>query len=265
MINIVKAIERHKNNKSERMNEIISILELNSIAYEVQVYKTGKNLIVTLGNEPFIGIGSHYDAVPESPGANDNASAIAVSLNILRKVKISPLEKIGIRAFFFDEEENGLVGSKEYIKEKGIENLIGIYNMELVGSGNNIVLWQVDDQQNTLLLKTFEYEARKQKTETHRIPAIVTNSADHQSFKEAGLEDSFTITAVTKEDLSIAPKYYRALQNGDIAECWNILSKAPVFRHYHKPTDESKHLSIETLEMVSSLLFESIRSIDKRY
>ena len=40
-----------------------------------------------------------------SPGANDNASAVSVTLDILRRARVERLNHIGIRGFFFDEEE----------------------------------------------------------------------------------------------------------------------------------------------------------------
>jgi len=266
MIEIIQSVEQHIDDKNERKEEIEFLLDVLNIPYETQEYSTGKNLFASLGKPPFIGIGSHYDVVPKTPGANDNGSAIAVTIDILRRAQKEPLENIGIRGFFFDEEEVGLKGSRAYVKEKGIEDLIGLYNMELVGSGNKVALWSVNDIQNTPLLKKLESKAREQKIEVYRIPMIVTNAADHLSFKKGGLEDSFTLTTITQEDLDVAPQYYAALQSRNPQEeGWKVLTKAPVFRHYHQPTDKSENLSQQTLQMVSDLLWNSIKEIDKAY
>jgi len=266
MIEIIQAVEQHIDNKKGRKEEIEFLLDILNIPYETQPYSTGKNLFATLGKSPFIGIGSHYDTVSKTPGANDNGSAIAVTIDILRKVKQSPLENIGVRGFFFDEEENGLKGSRAYVREKGIGDLIGLYNLELVGSGNRVALWSVDEKQNTPLLKILESKAKEQKIDVYRIPRIVTHAADHLSFKKGGLEDSFTLTMITQEDLEMAPEYYAALQGRNPQEeSWKVFTKAPVFRHYHQPTDKSEHLSQQTLQMVSDLLWDSIKEIDQAY
>ncbi len=266
LIKIIQLIEKHKDNKKGRKKEIEFLLDTLNIPFESQKYSTGKNIFASLGNAPFIGIGSHYDAVQKTPGANDNASAIAVTLDILRRTKHNPLRNIGIRGFFFDEEENNLLGSRAYIKEKGLWDLLGLYNMELVGSGDKLALWSLDNEQNTPLLRTLESKAEEQKIETHRFPMIVTNAADHLSFRKAGLEDSFTITAITQSDLSLAPQYFAALQGKNPEEeCWRILKKSPVFGQYHQETDKSEHLSQETLQMVSNLLWYSIIEIDRTY
>lgn len=266
MIEIIQSVEQHIDNKNERKEEIEFLLDVLDIPYETQPYSTGNNLFATLGKSPFIGIGSHYDTVSKTPGANDNGSAIAVTIDILRRAKQSPLENIGIKGFFFDEEENGLKGSRAYVKENSISDLIGLYNMELVGSGDKVALWSVDEKQNTPLLKTLESKAREQGTEIYRIPMIVTNAADHLSFKKGGLEDSFTLTTITQEDLDLAPQYYAALKSRNPQEeSWKVLGKAPVFRHYHQPTDKSEYLSQQTLQMVSDLLWNSIKKIDQTY
>lgn len=266
MIEIIQSVEQHIDNKDKRKEEIEFLLDVLEIPYETQHYLNGKNIISTLGKPPFIGIGSHYDVVPKTPGANDNGSAIAITIDLLRRAKQNPLENLGIRGFFFDEEETGLKGSRAYVKEKGIIDLMGLYNMELVGSGDRIALWSVNDKQDTLLLRMFESKAKEQKIETYRIHTIVTNAADHLSFRKGGLEDSFTLTTITKQDLDIASEYYAAIQgrNPQI-ESWKVLGNAPVFRHYHQPTDKSEHLSQQTLQMVSDLLWNSIKGINKTY
>ena len=48
-------------------------------------------------------------------------------------------------------------------------------------------------------------------------------------------------------------------------EIRNLMLQAPVFKHYHQSTDVSEHLSNNTLEMVSNLLWNSISEVDKTY
>src|SRR5262245_35845150 len=62
---------------------------------------------------PFLLLGAHYDSVPRTPGADDNASALAVCLEcarLIRKHNIGP-----VMIVFFNREEDGLLGSKEFV------------------------------------------------------------------------------------------------------------------------------------------------------
>jgi Zn-dependent M28 family amino/carboxypeptidase len=58
-------------------------------------------------------IGAHYDAVPGTPGADDNATGVAVLLELARAFATEPLS-YPVRFLAFDMEEYGLLGSQAY-------------------------------------------------------------------------------------------------------------------------------------------------------
>ncbi|RMH76494.1 MAG: M28 family peptidase [Cyanobacteria bacterium J007] len=58
-------------------------------------------------------IGAHYDAVPGSPGADDNATGLAVLLELARFFAATPI-RFPLRFVAFDLEESGLLGSRAY-------------------------------------------------------------------------------------------------------------------------------------------------------
>ena len=136
-MNLLKTVQNLENKTDqERFEFIINFLQENEIKYQIHNYKTGKNIIVkTNENEssdnPYIGISSHFDVVPNSGGANDNATSIAVCLDILMRIKNevkqnpSFLENLAfdIRVFIFDEEERNLLGSRAYIMEFGRQEI----------------------------------------------------------------------------------------------------------------------------------------------
>ncbi|BAZ14232.1 peptidase M28 [Calothrix sp. NIES-4071] len=62
---------------------------------------------------PPILIGAHYDAVLGSPGADDNATGVAVLLELARMFTAKPA-KYPLRLIAFDMEEYGLHGSTSY-------------------------------------------------------------------------------------------------------------------------------------------------------
>ncbi len=76
------------------------------------------NLILNLpsqvsGKSSPILIGAHYDAVPGSPGADDNASGVAVLLELAQAFSLHP-PKSPVRLVAFDLEEYGMLGSHAY-------------------------------------------------------------------------------------------------------------------------------------------------------
>src|SRR5690554_914678 len=79
-------------------------------------------------------IDGHFDAVPGSPGADDNGSAAAGVLEALRILSQYSFEH-SIRFIGFDAEELGLIGSKRYVLYgiKPFEDIQGVLNMEMIG------------------------------------------------------------------------------------------------------------------------------------
>lgn len=132
-IDLIKQLDYKSN--SERRGIIIGRLNELGVEYRKHEYASGTNLIVDLGSgDKRIGISSHFDRVPEAPGANDNGSAIAVCMDIIEKYRKKKRQDIGLRIFFFDEEESGLKGSTAYAREHGVKDLVGLINLELVGN-----------------------------------------------------------------------------------------------------------------------------------
>ena len=87
--------------------------------HEFQVNgRTHKNLILHLpaannSNKPPILIGAHYDGVPGTPGADDNATGVAALLELARIFATQPI-KHPLQLVAFDMEEYGLLGSIDY-------------------------------------------------------------------------------------------------------------------------------------------------------
>lgn len=78
-------------------------------------------------------VAAHYDTVASSPGADDNATGIAVALEIARLLGSRPLPRT-LQLAFFDKEEAGLLGSRAFVtKAARLEKLRGVIVMDMVG------------------------------------------------------------------------------------------------------------------------------------
>ena len=99
---------------------------------------TGQNIIGRLegmlhADSTYI-IDGHFDTVQESPGADDNGSAVAGMLEVLRVLAPYRFNKT-LRFIGFDLEEEGLKGSIAFANN-GIpeeETIKGVFNMEMIG------------------------------------------------------------------------------------------------------------------------------------
>ncbi len=129
---------------------IRTFLDKQEIPFELQGYdhegNRFNNIVVTLEGGPrrkeTIIIGAHYDTAFGTPGADDNASAVAVLLELCRALKEYRPERT-LRLIFFVLEEppafmTSAMGSYVYAaqaRERG-ENIVGMISLEMVGYFN---------------------------------------------------------------------------------------------------------------------------------
>lgn len=156
MLNYIKRIEGKS--RDGRRQEIKNILNELSVTFSIQRFrhpyllKNGENIIVDFpvlkenGESKKIIICAHYDAWGQSPGANDNASAIAVIMALIERFRHAEIHKYALRFVFFDYEESLFLyhaGSLKYVAEYGLHNVDRVYNLELVGAGDVFLLWPI--------------------------------------------------------------------------------------------------------------------------
>jgi len=90
-------------------------------APELQAFESGVNVVgrragtsAAAGGDDIL-VAAHFDTVEGSPGANDNATGLAVALEMAR-LFAAPATGHGLRIVFFDGEEVGLAGSLAYCR-----------------------------------------------------------------------------------------------------------------------------------------------------
>lgn len=100
-----------------------------------QAFEGGVNIFAQhKGTDPQAGailLAAHYDTVPNSVGADDNASGVAVLLEVARLLT-RPTPRTSQLAFF-DQEEVGLRGSMAFATNTPLENLRGVIVLDMVG------------------------------------------------------------------------------------------------------------------------------------
>lgn len=113
----------------------LSLRMLRSFGYTPHLQGAFDNIVAVSGEEegPFLLLGAHYDSVPGTPGADDNASAVAVCLECARLLREHEIGSTMI--VLFNREEDGLLGSREFvdqsaglIEEAHIFEMVGFCN-----------------------------------------------------------------------------------------------------------------------------------------
>lgn len=100
------------------------------------------NIIIDLPGKTLPGevivISAHFDAVPGSPGAEDDGSGVAAILEMARILKDRPMHRT-VRLILFNLEEAGLVGSRAYVGRRiddwtaGKEKIVGMVSLDMIG------------------------------------------------------------------------------------------------------------------------------------
>jgi alkaline phosphatase isozyme conversion protein len=96
-------------------------------------------------------VGAHYDSVDVGKGADDNASGVAVMLEVADLIK-SEATPYTIRFIAFGAEETGLLGSYAYVdkmSQADFENTIVMINLDSLIAGDITYVYS-DEQQAAL-------------------------------------------------------------------------------------------------------------------
>lgn len=147
-----------------------------------------QNVVGRTGERCHAYLGAHYDSVPPSPGANDNASGVAVVLEVARARHID-----GLCIVFFGAEELGLFGSRHYVEN----NLVGMarfmLNVDMAGRLNGSMIVGDEGLQESIIRAAPNSPLR---------PGVFPPfaSSDHAPFASVGVP-AVTITGGADETL----------------------------------------------------------------
>lgn len=90
------------------------------------------------GEGPWVALVAHFDSVPTSVGAGDNAASVSVLLEIARWMSAREHDWPGrVELVFLGAEENGYHGSRAYaqaLSPRAREDLVAVYNMDISAS-----------------------------------------------------------------------------------------------------------------------------------
>ncbi|WP_394234449.1 M28 family peptidase [Niallia oryzisoli] len=178
-------------------------------------------------------VGAHHDSVDGAPGANDDASGTATVLELARVFANTPTDT-DIRFVTFGAEENGLLGSYEFVErmtQEDYDRTVGMFQMDMVGSkdAGPLIMYTNDGEKNTVTELGAAAGARLSQT-GQATPYGMEGRSDHVPFAEAGLPAALFI-------------------------------HAPVEPHYHSPEDTLDKISLDKLREVSTIVGAAVYQV----
>ena len=93
------------------------------------LFMRGTNVEADAGpmrDKPILLIGAHFDG-----GVVDNASGCAAVLELARRFKENPLPDFDVKVGFFDQEEDGMLGSESYVDTCKVEDICPVLYLNL--------------------------------------------------------------------------------------------------------------------------------------
>ena len=228
---------------------------------------TYHNIVGTLaGTEgasvPPLVVAAHYDTVAHSPGADDNASGLAVMLEAARRLRSAPLRR-PLRFIAFCLEEAALLGSLAYaaqLRERG-EALCGAIVLECVGYASSALgSQQMPPGLPIAIPPTGDFLGIVGNQESAGLAGAIEESA------KRAVHDLKTISLIVPGQGELFPDTRRS----DHAAFWAhgypavMLTDTANFRnpHYHQPTDIIETLDLEFMDKVVRLVVAACREID---
>jgi Zn-dependent M28 family amino/carboxypeptidase len=198
-------------------------------------------------------VGAHLDSVPEGPGINDNGSGVAAVLETALQLGNSPQVRNAVRFGFWGAEEEGLLGSNNYVESLDLDALkdIALYlNVDMLGSPNPGYFTYDGDQSAPRKPDDGVPRVPEGSAGIERTLAAYLNGAgkppEDTSFDGRSDYDGFTQSGVPAGGLFSGAE---EKMSDEQAKRWGGQAGEPFDPNYHKPTDTLDHVDRTALEI----------------
>lgn len=209
---------------------------------------------------PKLVIGAHYDAFPGSPGANDNASGMAVLLALAQELSRSGCDK-AVEVVFFDAEESGRAGSIAYLAECSSEEVAGMVNLDVCGYGDTLC---VRCMKKTPLLRNFTDKARLRRFDGEEVCYLP--DSDDKTFTKAHIP-ALSVAMLPRWDSAILPalKDYANGFLGIPPELREQVASMEIMSTLHGgPRDNPSYLSEAAMRRILDFLLDALNAPEQK-
>ncbi len=242
----------------ERQSAVARFLTARGLPFARHVFSTfegrGESYSVDVGSgDRMLVLIAHHDAVPASPGANDNAAAVGILLHVLGRLAHAPPARLGVRFLFPAAEEVGYLGTRVYVKDTPLDGIIGVLSLELCGRGDSLVIWDALEEPEPFLgnvTDALEGLGLRRDDGYHVIGRIPVFGSDHRAFAAAGIP-SYGFTIVPGREAEALRRF--VLSPGKSA-LRHLFHRPPPFDTYHTNADAFDTLEAGACDAVARAL-----------
>jgi hypothetical protein len=220
----------------------------------------GENFSVDVGEGPrTLVLIAHHDAVPGSPGANDNAAAVAVLLGLLERLPRLVPPGMRVRLLFTAAEELGYLGARAYVRDVSLPDVVGVLSLELCGIGDCLAIWDVAEETPFLgtLRAAFEAAGLTRDEGYHVVGRIPVFGSDHRAFAAAGIP-AYGLSVVPLAHADALRQFVLKPTRGLLM---HLVRRPPPFDTYHTPRDTASTVQPAALQLVGDALEAIVASM----
>jgi hypothetical protein len=252
----------------ERVRLLEAACRARGVPVRREPYRTVEGAGVSLLTEVGAGgrvllLAAHHDAVPGSPGANDNAAAVGILLALRERLAAAPPRRLTVRLAFFGDEERGMLGSRVYARAAALDELVGVVSLELCGIGDSLALWDVTRavERTPLVqawIRSVEALGYRRDGTYHLAEPVPFFGSDHRPFADRGVPAvGLTVIPAT------AIAGLRAFIYGGVRGVLVKPSRRPApFTTYHTAADGAETLEPAAMARVVAALEALCRTLD---
>jgi len=235
---LVRLLEGRSN--AERESAVACYLRARGVPFTLHPFSSdegsGENFAVDLGaGERVLLLAAHHDAVPGSPGANDNAAAVGLLLSLIERLAAASPTKLRVRCVFTAAEERGYLGARNYVGDVDVGELAGVLSLELCGIGDSVVVWDAEGE--TPFLRTvssaLEGIGLARDASYHVVGRIPMFGSDHRAFVPLGVP-AYGFTLVPSANAEALRQFVWSPVRGAIR---HLIRRPVPFDTYHTPRD----------------------------
>ncbi len=221
---------------------------------------SGENFSVEIGagNRVLIVI-AHHDAVPGSPGANDNAAAVGILLSLLDRIPRWTPPGLRVRLLFTAAEELSYLGARAYVRDVPLDGVLGVLSLELCGIGDSIAIWDAPAETPFLerLTGALEGLGLHRDQTYHVVGRIPVFGSDHRAFATTGIP-AYGLTAVPGRETEALRRFVLSPVRSALV---HLIRRPPPFDTYHTGRDGLSTLDPSATSAVAAALEAIVKGL----
>jgi Zn-dependent M28 family amino/carboxypeptidase len=209
---------------------------------------SGVNLLAelpaTVSSDRWIVVGAHYDSADTSPGADDNASGVTAVLLVAGELTALETRRVNILFAFFDQEEEGLIGSHALVREFNVNQrlVLATHIMDMIG-------WDQDDDRIVEVAHCGMPEASND-----TMMQLYTHAARRLAWNSSGI----TIGGLVRTESCSSDHVFFAEDGIPAVQLGEEFSGRDMTPYYHQPQDTCATIDYIFLQSVAALVAEAV-------